>query len=67
MPSTSEPDKIIVLLHGIRTQAHWAEMVANVLETELGVRVQPIKYGFFDVIRFLFPFWTRREPVRKII
>ena len=67
MPSTTEPDKIIVLLHGIRTQAHWAEMVANVLETELGVRVQPIKYGFFDVIRFLFPFWTRREPVRKII
>ena len=47
MPSTTEPDKIIVLLHGIRTQAHWAEMVANVLETELGVRVQPIKYGFF--------------------
>ncbi len=58
---------IVVLIHGIRTQGSWAEMVAGVLRQEAGVKVVAIRYGFFDVFRFLCPFFTRNEPVRRII
>lgn len=56
-----------MVIHGIRTQAPWVEMVANVIETETGAQVQPIKYGYFDIARFLFPFLTRRAPIRRIV
>lgn len=58
---------IVLLIHGIRTQGSWSEMVAATLEKEVGVRVLPIKYGFFDTVRFLSPFWTRNGPVKRLV
>jgi hypothetical protein len=63
----SGPTDVFMLIHGIRTQASWTEMVASLLENERHVVVQPIRYGYFDTFRFLFPFWTRRKPVERIV
>lgn len=57
---------VVVLIHGIRTHASWGEMVAAVLESKCDVRVIPIKYGYFDLFRFLCPILTRSSPIRKI-
>lgn len=64
----NEPSlNIIVLIHGIRTQGSWGEMVAAVLENTGPVKVIPVKYGYLDVFRFLSPLFTRKEPIRKIV
>ena len=65
MESSAKFDRV-VLIHGIRTQATWAEMVAKTLRTEVNVEVTPLRYGYFDVFRFVSPFFTRTRPVEKI-
>lgn len=57
---------VVVLIHGIRTQAEWAEMVAQTL-SEIGATCQPVRYGFFDLFSFIFPFWTRRRPIKRVL
>ena len=66
--ASTEPAHIVVLLHGIRTQAPWAEMVAALLREHCQVAVVvPIRYGYFDLLRFLSPVLTRRKPVERIL
>ncbi len=67
-PASPEPPHIVVLLHGIRTQAPWAEMVAALLRAHCQVEaVVPLRYGYFDLLRFLSPVYTRRKPVERIV
>ncbi len=71
MPSPpASPDaapQIVVLVHGIRTQAPWAEMVKHALEDEPTVqKVIPVRYGYFNMFRFLTPGFTRQGPVRQL-
>lgn len=54
----------VVLLHGIRTEGAWQEMIATVLRAN-GTRPIPLKYGFFDLLRFLTP-GLRERPIRRI-
>jgi len=63
---TATTTEIVALVHGIRTRATWAEMVARIVREELGYDVQPIRYGYFDLIRFLSPFFTRTAPINRI-
>ncbi len=67
-PSLSGLDgnQIVLLIHGIRTQADWGPMVRSKLEIPGQVEVVPIKYGYFDALRFWFPFWTRHRPVEHV-
>ena len=67
--SSGKPDRehLVILIHGIRTQGSWGEMVAAVLEGTGPAKAIPIKYGYFDVFRFLCPVFTRTAPVRKIL
>jgi hypothetical protein len=58
--------KVVLLIHGIRTHAEWQEMVREALQSSGKTTVIPIKYGFFDVIRFLLPFGTRRRPIATL-
>ena len=44
--------KLVILIHGIRDQGHWMEMVKVRLESD-DVVVQPIDFQFFDVVRFM--------------
>lgn len=61
------PEHVVVLIHGIRCHASWAEMVAQVLKAGAGVKVNPIRFGYFELFRFLCPLLTRRGPVNRII
>jgi len=59
---------VVLLIHGIRTQAEWEQRAAAVLETDVTIRVRPTRYEFLDVIRFLVPWATFRErPVARIV
>ncbi|MDW9573386.1 hypothetical protein GOA73_08355 [Sinorhizobium meliloti] len=58
---------VIILVHGIRTRAFWQGMVRSILTQELGATVVPIKYGYFDLLRFLCPFgFCRRGPIDRV-
>ena len=47
---------VVILIHGIRTEAAWQSRVASILEQEAHATVIPLKYGYFDAIRFWCPF-----------
>lgn len=57
---------VVALIHGIRTEAAWAELIKSVLEENAGAAVEPLKYGYFDVFRFLCPIFTREAAVKEI-
>lgn len=58
--------QLVFLIHGIRTHANWQPMVQRVLEELPDTRVVPLKYGFFDAIRFWCPLLTRQGPVDEV-
>ncbi|MBY5330949.1 phosphodiester glycosidase family protein [Rhizobium leguminosarum] len=60
-------NRIVVLVHGIRTRAWWQTMVAAKLETAPNISVIPLKYGYFDALRFWVPLpLVRRMPIRRL-
>jgi hypothetical protein len=58
--------QLVLLVHGIRTQGEWQEMVRGVLQYGTRATVIPIKYGYLDAARFWLPFGTRRRPLATI-
>lgn len=66
LPERKEPEQVVFLLHGIRTQAEWQEPIADALTRDSTIEAIPIRYGYLDVIRFLLPFKVSRlPPVRR--
>ncbi|MBR1266927.1 hypothetical protein JQ629_05325 [Bradyrhizobium sp. AUGA SZCCT0222] len=58
---------VVILIHGIRTAAWWQSRVASIFSDELGATVIPLKYGYFDLFRFLCPFgFCRRGPIERL-
>jgi pimeloyl-ACP methyl ester carboxylesterase len=58
---------VVFLIHGIRTQGEWQERAQAILEADSLVRIRPIRYEYFDLVRFLLPFqWFREKPVRRV-
>jgi pimeloyl-ACP methyl ester carboxylesterase/nucleotide-binding universal stress UspA family protein len=57
---------LIILVHGIRTRAEWQGRIRHLIEQGGETIVEPIGYGYFDVLRFLCPFWTRRSPIEVV-
>lgn len=55
----------ILLVHGIRTHASWYERAQQVFAQLDGVEIEPIKYGRFDLFRFLIPGPWRRGPIDR--
>lgn len=66
LSQSAEVDHVVLLIHGIRTEADWQEMVVRQLEGP-SIRVFPIKYGFFDVFQFLIPGPTRMWPIQRVL
>jgi hypothetical protein len=64
--ATTERQQVAVLLHGIRTEAVWQEILADEFREKWNVEAYPIGYGVFDTLRFLFPFWTRQAPISRV-
>jgi hypothetical protein len=61
-------DQVVLVIHGIRTRANWQGMVRNVLEeSNNGVKVIPLRYGYFDAFSFWFPFFTRKRVIQRIL
>lgn len=60
-----DPERIIVLLHGIRTRALWQEVLREEFERH-GHTVIPLGYDYFDVFKFLMPIIFRRVVVKRI-
>lgn len=63
--SSAKITDVVLLVHGIRTHAAWQVMVTEALESPT-IRVIPIKYGYFNSLRFLAPFETSRKPVERL-
>lgn len=58
---------VVILIHGIRTSAWWQNRIAHLIETKTDATVIPIKYGYFDVLRFWCPFGIcRAAPIEKL-
>jgi pimeloyl-ACP methyl ester carboxylesterase len=55
----------IILIHGIRTHANWYQLVQEVFADIEGVEIEPVKYGKFDLLRFLIPGPWRNDPIKK--
>jgi len=58
--------EVVLLIHGIRTQATWQRTVKAVLEEIPGVFVQESNYGYFDTFRFWCPFVTRTAAIEEV-
>ena len=63
--ANSAVEQIVLLIHGIRTQADWQEMVAKVLEEDNKIVVKPIRYGYFNAFQFWLPF-ARSGPINYV-
>jgi hypothetical protein len=58
---------VVLIVHGIRTQAEWLERATATLQTEQTIRVVPAGYGYFDLFRFLLPIAAvRQRPIDRI-
>lgn len=55
-------ENVVVLVHGIRTYAPWYPLVERLMRPR-GISVHPIRYGRFDLFRFMVPGPWRRGPV----
>ena len=64
--SQTDGYQVVLLIHGIRTEADWGPMVRSKLEVPGQIEVIPIRYGYFDAFRFWFPFRTRRKPIERV-
>ena len=62
---TNELREVVFLIHGIQDRARWQTRVKRMLEEIEGIKVIPIRYGYFDLLRFWLPFWTRRGPINR--
>jgi len=54
IPLSMTKPHVVILVHGIRTRALWQNEIRKSLQAN-GFIVQPTNYGYFDVVRFLFP------------
>ncbi len=61
-------DHLVVMIHGIRTEARWFDDVTAILRQE-DHQLNPVStgYEYFDVVRFLLPFrWAKRRVVERV-
>jgi len=59
--------RLVILVHGIRTRAEWLGRIRHLFEAGGRTFVEAAGYEYFDVVRFLCPFWTRRKPVEVVL
>lgn len=63
-----EPEHVVVLVHGINTDAEWQEALADQIRTECGLTTYVIGYGNYNPVHFLWPYWNMRKgPIDRVI
>jgi len=61
-------EKILILIHGIRTHAVWQDKIKNEFKDDPDVIPYPIGYGdFFHIISFAMAYFTQRKQQKKIL
>ena len=59
-------DHVLLMVHGIRDLGAWQDELKKTLSKN-GIASVSIRYGYYDLFQFLFPFpWFRNRVVRKI-
>jgi hypothetical protein len=70
LPQSTEarPREVVLLVHGIRTEAAWQSVVKQTLERRPTRIVIPIGYQFFSLVQFLLPGWCeqRHKPIDRL-
>jgi len=66
-PVRKKTSPVIVLIHGIRTEARWQKRIAPILSEEDEAVVYPVGYDRQNVFQFLLPGPTRRRAIAKIL
>lgn len=59
--------QVVILIHGIRTNAAWQDRVEIELSHVPNTDVYPIGYGRLDAVRFWCPVITRRKPIERVL
>jgi len=58
-------NRTLVTVHGIRTTGKWQQLLTErVAQYSKSCRTVELKYGFFDVVSFLIPWFRQRAVVR---
>lgn len=63
-----EPKKhIVVLLHGMNTNAEWQEALAEPIRNETDLEPIVVGYGNFHPVKFWLPFFFRPGRIKKVL
>jgi pimeloyl-ACP methyl ester carboxylesterase len=62
----AKPRRLVILVHGILTRAEWQGRIRSLFEADGQTDVEALGYGYFDALRFLCPFITRRAPIVEV-
>lgn len=60
------PKHIVVLLHGMNTNAEWQEALADAIRNCSNIEPLVVGYGNFNPIKFWFPFVFRKGRIEKV-
>jgi hypothetical protein len=65
---TAGQEHVVLLVHGIRTNARWVGMVKDTIQrtSSTPLTVEPVSYGNFSLWRFLLPGPTRWSPISVV-
>jgi hypothetical protein len=67
LPMEQSIPKVIILVHGIRTFGEWEQQLERALKlADPATEVYPVTPVYVDLVRFLWPWGTRRKHVDKI-
>lgn len=62
----SDVEHVVILVHGIRTQGDWQQTLRTEF-SRVGIVIAPTNYGYFDPLRFVFPFpWFRKAAIEDV-
>jgi hypothetical protein len=62
----AEISNVVILIHGIRTNAPWQNTLRIELES-IGIKVELTNYGYLDIFRFLLPIsYFRRKAIEAV-
>lgn len=69
LKSASMPQRkhIVVLLHGMNTNAEWQEALAEPIRNSTHIEPLVVGYGNFHPVKFAVPFIFRRGRIKKVV
>jgi|SRR5450830_413787 len=58
---------IVVLLHGMNTDAEWQEAIADAIRNSTNIEPLVVGYGNFHPLKFAVPFFFRQGRINKVL